>query len=206
MAFMSFTVFSQKRSTMLIIESMLAGHDIPGTMALGDTIHGNNDVEEHSAGEYDTDDHSCWNPFERKCVDLCSNALLGCLNRSFNHFGMFIFCGSVEGNLGFEGLVTERGKLSICIDLSDDKTALPVGSTYGEETCQERLSFVIGLFLMVPLSISLRSPWRLSPARSWNFCASFARVISHFENFASFLATVEIPARVIAWLTIDISL
>ena len=70
MAFMSFTVFTQNRSTMLIIESMLAGHDVPGTVALGDAIHGNNNVEEQGAGKYNGDEDSGWNAFERKGADF----------------------------------------------------------------------------------------------------------------------------------------
>ena len=46
---------------MIIIESMLVGHDIPGTVALGDAIHGKNNIKEQGAVENNTDDYSCWN-------------------------------------------------------------------------------------------------------------------------------------------------
>ena len=81
--------------------------------------------------------------FEWKGVDFGSNSLFYCLNGSFDHFGMFIFCCSVEGNLGLKGLVMERGKLTVCIDLADDEAALPIGSTDWEETRQKRFCFGI---------------------------------------------------------------
>ena len=141
MAFMSFTVLTQNRSKMLIIESMLAGHDIPGTMALGDTIHGNNNIEEQGTGEYDGNEDSGWNAFEREGADFGSNSLLGCLDGSFDYFGVFIFSCGVERNSGFNGFVTKRSELPVSIDLLDDETALLVHSTHSEETGQERFRF-----------------------------------------------------------------
>ena len=126
---------------MFIIVSLFAGHDISRTMALGDTIHGDDNIEEQCTGEYNGNEDSGWNAFERKGADFGSNSLLGCLDGSFDYFGMFVFSCSVERNAGFNGFVAKRSKLPVIIDLPNDETALLVHSTHSEETGQERFRF-----------------------------------------------------------------
>ena len=49
---------------MLIVESMIAGHDKPWTVALGDAVHDNDDIEEQGTADNNTNDYSCWNSLE----------------------------------------------------------------------------------------------------------------------------------------------